>query len=263
MASYVLMSDEEIVDSASTTNSSTVELHSSDNESQLLKNGAMVTESHQRLKSLDIFRGLTVALMILVDDAGGALPAINHSPWDGVTLADFVMPFFLFIVGVALGLVYKNVPDKFAATRKAILRAIKLFILGVILQDNSRDFDGWLRCCFSNLKLNRNRVDTRVRTKLNGKGWKHQPKVEALNQLCKMVSIKTEGFIQDAFAQCIEELLSVMIEDVYEVISSSSSNVHLIAIQVGGYVSNIINEGQQGFVKIGERKIIITLPPRQ
>lgn len=46
-------------------------------------------------------------LMILVDDAGGVLPAINHSPWNGVTLADFVMPFFLFIVGVSLGLTYK------------------------------------------------------------------------------------------------------------------------------------------------------------
>lgn len=46
-------------------------------------------------------------LMILVDNAGGVLPAINHSPWNGVTLADFVMPFFLFIVGVSLALTYK------------------------------------------------------------------------------------------------------------------------------------------------------------
>jgi predicted acyltransferase len=45
--------------------------------------------------------------MIIVDDAGSFLPAMNHSPWDGVTTADFVMPFFLFIVGVALALAYK------------------------------------------------------------------------------------------------------------------------------------------------------------
>ncbi|KAK9089960.1 hypothetical protein Sjap_023137 [Stephania japonica] len=61
----------------------------------------------RRLLSLDVFRGLTVALMIFVDDIGGLIPTINHSPWDGVTLADFVMPFFLFIVGVSLGLTYK------------------------------------------------------------------------------------------------------------------------------------------------------------
>lgn len=45
--------------------------------------------------------------MIIVDDAGGLIPSINHSPWNGLTLADFVMPFFLFMVGVSLGLVYK------------------------------------------------------------------------------------------------------------------------------------------------------------
>lgn len=45
--------------------------------------------------------------MILVDDAGGAFPSINHAPWTGVTLADFVMPFFLFGVGVSVALVFK------------------------------------------------------------------------------------------------------------------------------------------------------------
>lgn len=50
---------------------------------------------------------ILVQLMILVDNAGGIWPSINHSPWNGVTLADFVMPFFLFIVGVALALAYK------------------------------------------------------------------------------------------------------------------------------------------------------------
>ncbi|MCI09740.1 heparan-alpha-glucosaminide N-acetyltransferase-like [Trifolium medium] len=46
-------------------------------------------------------------MMILVDDAGGVYPRIDHSPWNGCTLADFVMPFFLFIVGVAIALALK------------------------------------------------------------------------------------------------------------------------------------------------------------
>ena len=46
-------------------------------------------------------------LMILVDDAGGSYARIDHSPWNGCTLADFVMPFFLFIVGVAVALALK------------------------------------------------------------------------------------------------------------------------------------------------------------
>ncbi|KAK8497553.1 hypothetical protein V6N11_059672 [Hibiscus sabdariffa] len=66
-----------------------------------------IINSNQRLLSLDVFRGLTVALMILVDDAGGAFPSINHAPWFGVTIADFVMPFFLFGVGVSISLVFK------------------------------------------------------------------------------------------------------------------------------------------------------------
>ncbi|XP_045796384.1 heparan-alpha-glucosaminide N-acetyltransferase isoform X1 [Trifolium pratense] len=91
-------------------------------------------QSSQRLLSLDVFRGLTVALMILVDDAGGLIPALNHSPWNGLTIADFVMPFFLFIVGVALAFTYKKPSCKVDATRKAILRALKLLALGIFLQ---------------------------------------------------------------------------------------------------------------------------------
>ncbi|KAK4395709.1 Heparan-alpha-glucosaminide N-acetyltransferase [Sesamum angolense] len=95
-------------------------------------NGA--TSPSGRLVSLDVFRGLTVVLMILVDDAGGILPAINHSPWNGLTLADVVMPFFLFMVGVSLALVYKNMSSRAAASKKAIFRALKLLIFGVFLQ---------------------------------------------------------------------------------------------------------------------------------
>ncbi|WVZ96539.1 hypothetical protein U9M48_042168 [Paspalum notatum var. saurae] len=88
----------------------------------------------QRLASLDVFRGFTVAMMILVDDAGGAWPGINHAPWFGVTVADFVMPAFLFIIGVSAALVFKKMPNKTGATKKAVVRVLKLFILGVILQ---------------------------------------------------------------------------------------------------------------------------------
>ncbi|KAL0299947.1 UNVERIFIED_CONTAM: Heparan-alpha-glucosaminide N-acetyltransferase [Sesamum calycinum] len=73
-------------------------------------------------------------LMILVDDAGGILPAINHSPWNGLTVADVIMPFFLFMVGVSLALVYKNMSSRAAASKKAIFRALKLLIFGVFLQ---------------------------------------------------------------------------------------------------------------------------------
>ncbi|XVE73391.1 hypothetical protein DITRI_Ditri11bG0114300 [Diplodiscus trichospermus] len=105
---------------------------SSPNEPDALK--LTLTDSSQRLLSLDVFRGLTVALMILVDDAGGAFPSINHAPWFGMTIADFVMPFFLFGVGVSISLVFKKSSSKPLATKKVILRTIKLFLLGLFLQ---------------------------------------------------------------------------------------------------------------------------------
>ncbi|GAB2219476.1 hypothetical protein Droror1_Dr00007112 [Drosera rotundifolia] len=87
-----------------------------------------------RVVSLDVFRGLCVFLMMLVDYGGSVFPTIAHSPWNGLHLADFVMPFFLFIAGTALAIVYKKLEDKVDATWKAIVRALKIFLLGVFLQ---------------------------------------------------------------------------------------------------------------------------------
>ncbi len=58
----------------------------------------------KRLISLDAFRGLTIASMVLVNNAGSwpPYPPLQHAPWDGWTPTDFVFPFFLFIVGVAM-----------------------------------------------------------------------------------------------------------------------------------------------------------------
>ncbi|KAJ6716969.1 HEPARAN-ALPHA-GLUCOSAMINIDE N-ACETYLTRANSFERASE-LIKE ISOFORM X1 [Salix koriyanagi] len=87
-----------------------------------------------RVASLDVFRGLCVLLMMLVDYCGAIIPIIAHSPRNGLHLADSVMPFFLFIAGVSLALVYKKVPNRIEATWKAVLRAVKLFLLGVVIQ---------------------------------------------------------------------------------------------------------------------------------
>ncbi|GFP89058.1 hepaRaN-alpha-glucosaminide n-acetyltransferase [Phtheirospermum japonicum] len=87
-----------------------------------------------RVASLDVFRGLCVFLMMLVDYAGSIFPIIAHAPWNGVHLADFVMPFFLFVAGISVAIAYKKVSDRVEATQKALLRAFKLFLLGVFLQ---------------------------------------------------------------------------------------------------------------------------------
>ncbi len=56
----------------------------------------------ERILSLDVFRGLTMALMVLVNSQGtrSIYPLLEHAAWNGCTLADLVFPAFLFIVGV-------------------------------------------------------------------------------------------------------------------------------------------------------------------
>ncbi|PQQ14432.1 hypothetical protein Pyn_20061 [Prunus yedoensis var. nudiflora] len=95
---------------------------------------ATIRAKPPRIASLDVFRGLCVFLMMLVDYGGSIFPIIAHSPWNGLHLADFVMPFFLFIAGVSLALVYKKVTNRAEATWKAVFKALKLFLLGVLLQ---------------------------------------------------------------------------------------------------------------------------------
>ena len=60
-------------------------------------------QSRERLLSLDVFRGLTVAGMLLVNDPGtwsAIYPPLEHASWNGWTPTDLVFPFFLFIVGI-------------------------------------------------------------------------------------------------------------------------------------------------------------------
>src|ERR1044071_342460 len=65
--------------------------------------------TRERLTSLDVFRGLTVAGMLLVNDPGtwsAISPPLEHAEWNGWTPTDLIFPFFLFIVGVAIPLAF-------------------------------------------------------------------------------------------------------------------------------------------------------------
>ena len=64
-----------------------------------------MSEATERLHALDVFRGVTIAAMILVSTPGSwesVYPWLEHAPWHGCTLADLVFPFLLFAMGAAV-----------------------------------------------------------------------------------------------------------------------------------------------------------------
>ena len=64
-------------------------------------------QKQDRLISLDVFRGITIAGMVLVNNPGSwehIYAPLEHAEWNGCTPTDLVFPFFLFIVGVAITL---------------------------------------------------------------------------------------------------------------------------------------------------------------
>lgn len=96
---------------------------------------------HKRLISLDVFRGLTIAGMILVNDPGSwshVYGPLLHAKWHGLTPTDWVFPFFLFIVGVSIPLAFErrlsDAMPKTAILRQAMLRSLMLFGIGLGLK---------------------------------------------------------------------------------------------------------------------------------
>ncbi len=89
-----------------------------------------------RILSLDIFRGLTMAMMIVVNNQSGpAFDALRHKAWDGCTPTDLVFPFFLFIVGVSTWFSYRKTGHELtgAAAGRLFKRGALIFLVGVLL----------------------------------------------------------------------------------------------------------------------------------
>jgi predicted acyltransferase len=93
-----------------------------------------------RLEALDVFRGATIAGMIVVNDPGTwahVYPPLLHAEWHGWTFTDTIFPFFLFIVGVSLALSYARRLAEGASRRTlgghTLRRAAVLFGLGLAL----------------------------------------------------------------------------------------------------------------------------------
>ncbi|MBM3401787.1 MAG: DUF1624 domain-containing protein [Bacteroidetes bacterium] len=100
---------------------------------------SILQQSPARLLSLDVFRGLTVAAMILVNNPGSwshVYAPLRHAEWHGCTPTDLIFPFFLFIVGVSISYSFGNKKTYLSHSKliiTALKRALILFGLGLFL----------------------------------------------------------------------------------------------------------------------------------
>lgn len=97
-----------------------------------------------RIESLDALRGITVTVMLLVNNPGSwphVHPPLAHAAWDGCTLADLVFPFFLFTVGASMAfsipLAIESGRSRGAVLARAMRRGLMLVLLGLMLNASS------------------------------------------------------------------------------------------------------------------------------
>ena len=93
----------------------------------------------QRLLSLDVVRGITIAFMIMVNNNGGpgSWRFMNHAEWNGLTPTDLVFPTFVFIVGVSVVFAFDARLARGASRAHARLahrqRAVVLILFGIVV----------------------------------------------------------------------------------------------------------------------------------
>lgn len=88
----------------------------------------------ERLLSLDIFRGITIILMTIVNNPGSwssVYSPLLHSDWNGCTPTDLVFPFFIFIMGTAVSFAVPTKPFDSTTFNRILVRSLRLFCLGL------------------------------------------------------------------------------------------------------------------------------------
>ncbi|XP_019955929.2 heparan-alpha-glucosaminide N-acetyltransferase isoform X1 [Paralichthys olivaceus] len=91
----------------------------------------------KRLRSLDTFRGISLVIMVFVNYGGGRYWFFRHESWNGLTVADLVFPWFVFIMGTSIALSTNSLlcagSTRCSLLRKTVWRSLQLFIIGVFI----------------------------------------------------------------------------------------------------------------------------------
>ena len=99
--------------------------------------------SSTRIRSIDTFRGIAILLMIFVNNGGGKYVFFNHSAWNGLTVADLVLPWFAWIMGFSITISKRSELRVSNSRKKIILRCLQrafiLVLLGLMLNSIHTD----------------------------------------------------------------------------------------------------------------------------
>jgi predicted acyltransferase len=147
----------------------------------------------QRFYSLDVFRGATVCLMILVNNPGTwshIYAPLEHAPWHGLTPTDLVFPFFLFAVGNALAFVMPKLEATGDAVfwKKVIKRTLIIFGIGLFLN--------WYPFITEVNRIIEGTTDLQKETILKGFTWIDLSKDKAGNIIETVKGVRILGVLQ-------------------------------------------------------------------
>lgn len=102
-----------------------------------------------RTKSVDVFRGFSLAIVIFANYGAGGYSSLDHAVWNGLNLSDTVFPCFIFILGVSIPLSFKSIAIKASKTEenkfkkmrglffKVVKRSLKLFFFGLLTSNSN------------------------------------------------------------------------------------------------------------------------------
>lgn len=122
---------------------------SSLNDRRALDNQTRASEASdckRRIECLDIFRGFTLACMIFVNYGGAGYASFEHKAWNGITLADFVFPFFIFSMGASIAISVKSLIARhqksfYTIALSIFRRSLILALLGICLNSKWVDYE--------------------------------------------------------------------------------------------------------------------------
>nr|KAF7429752.1 hypothetical protein H0235_006150 [Vespula pensylvanica] len=103
-----------------------------------------ITRLSTRIQSVDTFRGIAILLMIFVNNGGGEYVFFNHSAWFGLTVADLVLPWFAWIMGLTIAISKRAELRNTSSRSKIILRnfarSLVLIVLGLMINSQKSKY---------------------------------------------------------------------------------------------------------------------------